>query len=359
MKLWHYFGICLAALGCSNAPAPDDSYLITIDDYNFVSVDTVESTVMVPDTVVLAEADSIPEDTLAADSLQILPDSSFLPEDTIGADTLEERVSPETDTWQLARLEIRSSLYQTLAVLPEVNPDILGAHCVRNLVWEMNPWNGFITGDSLIILYDTSPADRENMVMAFEYVPVTGSSNHSFSGFVFTRTGDNWPSVWKPDGTELIKLLDRLPVRTFEEITSVYGEPRGDHTHAGIDFKAPEGTPVFTVTGGSVVRTDWNTQYNGRCVEIDFGGYSEIFLHLKDISSSIVPGASVEPGDQIGTVGNTGVSTAPHLHYQINGPDGYSIDPYLYFSSHRRVLGEEDMEVFSVHVEACLERMGE
>ncbi len=150
-----------------------------------------------------------------------------------------------------------------------------------------------------------------------------------------------------------------MPVGTFEEITSVFGEPRGDHVHQGIDYKAPLGTPVYSVTGGTVLRTNWNTSYNGHCIEIDFGGYSEIFLHLLTIASRAVPGAIIEPGEEVGTVGNTGVSTAAHLHYQINGPDDYAIDPYLYFSSYRRALGSEDMPRFREHVTLCREMMGD
>jgi len=363
MSRRQYFVIVVMALGCAKNPAPDDSYFISIEDYNRVSVDTVTSQLILPDTTsvlpdTVTAADSTVSDSLEAlpDSLSLIPDSLMFPEDSLPADTIE--IPSEMDSWKVARLEIRGSLYQTLGILSDVDPDILGAHCVRYLVWEMNPWNGFIAGDSLTILYDTSPAERENMVMAFRYVPVCGSSNQSFAGYVYKRAGDNWPSVWKPDGTELVKLLDRLPLRTFEEITSVYGEPRGNHSHAGIDFKAPEGTPVFSVTGGTVARTDWNTQYNGRCVEISFGGYSELFLHLSEIDDSIVPGAAVQPGDRVGAVGNTGVSSASHLHYQINDPEGYSIDPYLYFTSHRRSLGEEDLQLFNSFVEACRIRMG-
>lgn len=356
MKNWQCLVISLLFFGCSTKPAPDDSYFITIDDYNRVSVDTVTSEAVMPDTTAVFQDTLQLPDTLSADSLALPLDSQAVSVDSLAPDTVH--VPSEVESWQVAKLEIRGSLYQTLGTLTDVDSDVLGAHCVRYLVWEMNPWSGFIAGDSLEILYDTTPADRENMVMAFRYTPVCGSANHSFSGYVFTRTGDNWPSVWKPDGTELVKLLDRLPIGTFEEITSVYGEPRGNHSHAGIDFKAPEGTPVSSVTGGTIVRTDWNTTYNGRCVEIDFGGYSELFLHLKDIDQMVFAGAVVEPGGRVGTVGNTGISSAPHLHYQINDPEGYSMDPYLFFSSHRRTLTDSDMELFTARVESCRARLG-
>lgn len=81
MDRWQYFVTILLILGCSREPVPEDSYFITIDDYNRLSVDTVQSEpvppadtllVVLPDTVAL---DSLPADTLLTDSLVILPDS--------------------------------------------------------------------------------------------------------------------------------------------------------------------------------------------------------------------------------------------------------------------------------------------
>ncbi len=363
MKNRHFFVAAAAVLvlvGCRKPPVPQDSFTITIDDYNRVSVDSVESPVLPADIVVsvVVQPDSYSDSILTADSLFLSADSLFADSTDTLADEDTLAVPELPSSWIFMEVEIRGSLYSSLSSAEGVNPDILGAHCVRHLVWEMNPWSGFIAGDTVRILYDPQVSHRENTVMAIEYVPVSGSSNTGFSAYTWKRTGDNWPSIWLADGTELVKLLDRIPVRTFEEITSVYGEPRGNHSHAGIDYKAPEGTPVFSVTGGTVSRTNWNTRYNGSCVEIDFGGYSEMFLHLNTIEAGISPGAIVSPGDQIGTVGNTGISTAAHLHYQINDPQGYSIDPYLYFSSHRRRLPDSDLDEFGTMVEMCREAMG-
>ncbi len=356
MKYWQYIVMIILLLGCSREPVPEDSYFITQNDYNDTVIEIPErvssedsiTLIVLPDSLLTVNIDS----ASALDSILIQEDSSAAAIDTL--------IPPDPpDEWKYVEIEIQGSLYQSLAVVSDVQSDILGAHCVRNLVWEMNPWRGFIAGDSIRILYTTDEElARENLVVAFEYIPVAGSSNHGFSGYVFTRTGDNWPSVWQPDGSELVKLLDRSPVRTFEEITSVFGEPRGNHTHQGVDFKAPLETPVFSVTGGTVLRTNWNTRYNGYCIEIDFGGYSEVFLHLLSIDSAVSEGALIEPGQSVGAVGNTGISTAPHLHYQINGPDGYAIDPYLYFSSHRRTLSTGDMDRFQEQVTLCRSMMG-
>ncbi|MEN8209046.1 MAG: M23 family metallopeptidase, partial [Candidatus Fermentibacteria bacterium] len=232
-------------------------------------------------------------------------------------------------------------------------PDILAAHIVRCMWWDSDPWNGMNAGDSLYVLIGET--GRENRVIALKYVPKEGTSDRAFSVYNFRMTGDNYPSHYYSDGTEVMKLLDYMPISTFEEMTGPCGEPRGDHHHAGVDFKAPAGTPVRTCRGGSVTRVNWNQDYNGFCVEIAIGsGYSEIFLHLQGIAEGIRAGTIVEKGVTIGYVGNTGVtSTASHIHYQINDENGNPIDPYLFYSSHRRSLSPEDMMEFRPFRDRC------
>lgn len=254
-----------------------------------------------------------------------------------------------------ARLELHGSLYSSIAEnLPGENADILGAHAVRCMWWNVDPWRGLSAGDSLVILFGAGDMGLENRIIALRYTPVAGASSRGFSVYLFRKTGDSFPSYFYPDGIEAVKLLDVMPLSTFEEVTGIYGEPRGDHAHAGIDFKAPEGTPVRTAHGGIVARTDWNTEYNGRCVEILMGaGYSEIFLHLRDIAPAVSAGASIPAGATIGTVGNTGRSYSAHLHYQINDECGRPIDPALFFGTHRRSLGAADMTAFQDFVTLC------
>jgi hypothetical protein len=355
MRRWQYFVAGFVLIGCSRNPVPEDSYYISQTDYQPELEDTVNTDIPFGSCffTFLEDSLSISADSIAVDSLQLLPDSMAVSQDSLDLPVDSLSIPDSMSEWLFAEIEIQGSLYQSLSSVSAVDSDVLGAHCVRYLVWGMNPWHGFMAGDSVSLLFNPAPGQRENMVMAFQYTPAAGSSNEQFSGYVFTKTGDNWPSIWKADGSELIRLLDRMPIRTFEEITSMYGEPRGDHTHQGVDYKAPEGTPVFSVTGGTVVRTNWNSSYNGNCVEIDFGGYTEMFLHMNSIEDGVVPGALIEPGTKVGTVGSTGISTAPHLHYQINGSDGYSIDPYLYFGSHRRALGSDDMGRFQEYMDQC------
>ncbi len=99
--------------------------------------------------------------------------------------------------------------------------------------------------------------------------------------------------------------------------------------HTGIDFAAPTGTPIYATANGLVVAVDENFVGYGKMVILDHGfGYATRYAHLQDFM--VKNGQHVKRGEQIGFVGNTGLSTAPHLHYEIL-VNGEQIDPVHYF----------------------------
>lgn len=92
----------------------------------------------------------------------------------------------------------------------------------------------------------------------------------------------------------------------------VYGISR---PHEGMDFSAPDGTPVYATGKGTVAFAGWKNGY-GYTIDIDHGfDYLTRFAHLSEIL--VREGQTVERGMQIGAVGNTGKSTGPHLHYEV------------------------------------------
>jgi len=86
--------------------------------------------------------------------------------------------------------------------------------------------------------------------------------------------------------------------------------------HAGMDFTAPTGTPIYATANGSILSAGWKQGY-GNCVEINHGfGYVTLYGHMNVIKTHA--GQSVKRGDVIGLVGSTGKSTGPHLHYEVH-----------------------------------------
>ncbi|MEA1785798.1 M23 family metallopeptidase [Arenibacter sp. GZD96] len=86
--------------------------------------------------------------------------------------------------------------------------------------------------------------------------------------------------------------------------------------HWGMDFTAPQGTPIYASGDGKVIRADNNSSGYGKHIRIEHGyGYISLYGHLSQYNVRI--GQKVERGDIIGFVGSTGRSEAPHLHYEV------------------------------------------
>ena len=99
--------------------------------------------------------------------------------------------------------------------------------------------------------------------------------------------------------------------------------------HTGVDFLAPTGTPIYATGNGKVVEAKRNNYGYGRMVVIDHGyGYQTLYAHLSQIR--VREGQEVKRGEIIGLVGNTGTSTAPHLHYEVIRNDR-KVNPVDYF----------------------------
>lgn len=99
--------------------------------------------------------------------------------------------------------------------------------------------------------------------------------------------------------------------------------------HAGLDFTAPQGTPIYATADGRVQETNHNEGGYGNHVIINHGyGYETLYAHMVRIKAR--RGQSVKRGEIIGWVGNTGKSTGPHCHYEVH-KNGKPIDPVYFF----------------------------
>ena len=100
----------------------------------------------------------------------------------------------------------------------------------------------------------------------------------------------------------------------YREVHPVLGSPRWHH---GQDFYAPYGTGVFATGSGVVSRAGWSPHGFGNMVEIDHGyGFKTIYGHLSAVRVEV--GQPVARGDSVGLSGSTGISSGPHLHYEIH-----------------------------------------
>lgn len=136
--------------------------------------------------------------------------------------------------------------------------------------------------------------------------------------FRSARTGGLW---FDQEGRSLRSGFLRSPLR-FSRITSRFGMRRHPilgtmRRHQGTDYGAATGTPIRAIGDGVVIRAGWNNGY-GNVVEIRHpNGYVSRYGHMSRFGSGISRGVRVSREQTIGYVGSTGLSTAPHLHFEV------------------------------------------
>lgn len=99
--------------------------------------------------------------------------------------------------------------------------------------------------------------------------------------------------------------------------------------HPGMDFTAEQGTPIYATGDGTVERADANAQGYGNHVVINHGyGYQTLYGHMSRMA--VKPGQKIKRGDLIGYVGSTGMSTGPHVHYEVI-KNGEKVNPINFY----------------------------
>jgi murein DD-endopeptidase MepM/ murein hydrolase activator NlpD len=130
------------------------------------------------------------------------------------------------------------------------------------------------------------------------------------------------PAIQPISNKQLVALASGFGVR----IHPIYKVKK---MHTGIDFAAPIGTPIYATADGKVEEVSVKFSGYGKMVVLDHGfGYKTRYAHMHDFA--VRSGQNVKRGELIGYVGDTGVSTAPHLHYEVM-LNGVLINPVHYF----------------------------
>ena len=222
--------------------------------------------------------------------------------------------------------------------------DVICAHVARVLRWKLDLRRDLRKGDRIAVVYGWLRDENEPVVEAIEF-----EGKVRVRAYRFRAGGDPYASYFDEQGMEIPARLVNSPIDGYEQITAFFGDRRGRKRHLGIDFKAPVGTPVRSPFDGVVVRKNWNWRNNGNCIEIKVDGEEmyAIFLHLDKLK--VGAGDRVKKGDVIAASGNTGRTTAPHLHYQLDRVvrgRRKPIDPLKYHRLYRKKLEGEELDRF-------------
>ena len=160
---------------------------------------------------------------------------------------------------------------------------------------------------------DKAAEEREPIALHSHDLQSTMARLNSPDGYQITSPLASIPSIWPVQG--------RISSHFGKRPCPFSGKPQ---FHQGVDIAADKGEPVFASAGGTVVSCDWHGGY-GKSITLDHGsGYVTRYAHLKKIY--VRAGQPIKKGEKIGTVGSTGKSTGPHLHYEVRFQEN-PIDP--------------------------------
>ncbi len=213
---------------------------------------------------------------------------------------------------------IKSSLYESLVELGE-KPALI-ANYTDIFGWEIDFFSEVQEGDSFTIFVERRMADSTFVgygpIVAARYKGQVGD----FRGFRFTDP-DGRTDYYNPEGLCLRKTFLKSPLQ-FSRISSFFGNRYHPIRHIrcphnGVDYAAPTGTPVSCVADGRVSSAGWSGGY-GRLVVVSHpNGFETRYGHLSGFGRGVKAGERVVQGQVIGYVGSTGLSTGPHLHYEV------------------------------------------
>jgi murein DD-endopeptidase MepM/ murein hydrolase activator NlpD len=267
---------------------------------------------------------------------------------------------PVDQYWVRVSGEISSSLFDAMDDLGEKDSLIMDFADI--FAWEID------------FNVDPQPGDRFQMVV-----------EKYFTGDVFVRYGRilyaeyrqeartheavyfEGPGIrgdyFTPQGESLRKALLRSPLK-FTRISSGYSRSRwhpilgGYHPHLGVDYAAPQGTPVWAVADGTVASCGWNGGYGKQVVIRHAKGYQSMYGHLSGYGPGISRGKVVRQKQIIGYVGSTGLATGPHLDFRLL-KNGAPRNPLREISPRAPALPRDQMPEFQKRMDPLLSWAGD
>ncbi len=249
---------------------------------------------------------------------------------------IERLLVAQTDTGYRARLDKKKVEHRIATVAGTIHSSLfvdgqkagLTDRQIMELAeifgWDIDFALEIRAGDQFRVVFDEQLVDGEKYangpILAAEFV----NRGKTYTAFRFEHDGE--VGYYDAEGHSKRRAFIRTPIR-FARISSRFTRKRWHpvlkkwRSHKGVDYAAPKGTPVKATGDGKVVFRGWKGGY-GRVVVIQHGRkYQTVYAHMSRFRRSVRTGSTVRQGQVIGYVGQSGLATGPHLHYEfrVNG----------------------------------------
>jgi len=232
--------------------------------------------------------------------------------------TIKENVIQLNKKEVVVKNTIKNNLYSA-AVEAGIEPNII-VEFARIYGFEIDFQRDIRKGDWFEIYYEKF-VDDNGVVKDTGKIIYTSMYVNNKELNLYSFKNKNELGFYDLNGRSIVKSLMKTPINGAR-LSSSFGlrkHPILGFTklHTGTDFAAPSGTPIMASGAGTIIRSRW-CGGGGNCVKIKHNStYQTIYAHMKSFAKGIREGKKVKQGQIIGYVGSTGMSTGPHLHYEV------------------------------------------
>ena len=213
---------------------------------------------------------------------------------------------------------IKNNLYNS-AIQSGIEPNII-IEFARIFGFEVDFQRDIRKGDWFELLYEKFEDDNEIVRDTGKIIYASMFVNGEEINLYNFKDKDN-DDFFDIKGQSITKSLMKTPINGAR-LSSSFGMRKHpilgyNKMHRGTDFAAPSGTPIMASGSGTITRARW-CGGGGNCVKIRHNStYETIYAHMKSFAKGVKEGRKVKQGQIIGYVGSTGMSTGPHLHYEV------------------------------------------
>ena len=214
---------------------------------------------------------------------------------------------------------ISSSLYSS-AINSGIKPNII-IDFARLYGFQIDFQRDIWKDDSFQIIYEEYRDDKNNLIDTGDIIFANlNLQNANYEMYRYQYKDDKY-DYFDENGKSIKKTLMKTPINGAR-LSSSFGKrkhPILGYTkmHTGTDFAAPMGTPIMASGDGIIIKAGW-CGGGGNCIKIKHNKtYQTVYAHLSKFNNKIKKGLRVKQGQIIGYVGSTGLSTGPHLHYEV------------------------------------------
>lgn len=206
-----------------------------------------------------------------------------------------------------------------------------------------------VSRSDTIEAFFSMPEDSDNANDESQLLYISANLGGATRKFYRYQSPEGSVEFYDENGRSAQQFLLRKPVPN-----SIFGSPFGGRRHpilgyvrqhTGVDWRAPRGSPILAAGNGVVEKAGWANGYGNQTIVRHGNGYQTSYNHQNAIAPGIAPGVRVRQGQLIGYVGSTGLSTGPHLHFEVI-VNGAKVDPMRIRMPNSQSLNGKPLEVF-------------